>query len=65
MNRYILEFEKDGKTERTSFEATDDEQAKVNAKETLDYLQRVAKTINKELRFPQLYRHIRPVAFSR
>lgn len=58
MHTYILEFEKDGKTESISFEATDDEQAKVKARETLEFLRKVADSINKELRYPNLYLRI-------
>lgn len=58
MNHYVLEFEKDGKTECIGLDAVDDERAKVVAREKLEYLRKVAESINKELRHPNLYRQI-------
>lgn len=58
MNRYVLEFEKDGQTHSTSFDAIDDDRAKTEAREKLSFLREVAESINKELRHPELYRQI-------
>ena len=58
MNRYVLEFEKDGKVQGASFDATDDEQAKKMAREKMTFLQEISATQNQELRHPELYRQI-------
>ncbi|MCR4286358.1 MAG: hypothetical protein NUW00_05685 [Candidatus Kaiserbacteria bacterium] len=58
MNRYVLEFEKDGGILSTSFDAIDDDKAKTIARERLSFLREVAESTNKELRHPELYRQI-------
>ena len=58
MNRYVLEFEKEGETLSSSFDAIDDDKAKTIAREKLSFLREVAESANKELRHPELYRQI-------
>lgn len=58
MNTYVLRFEKEGKVESLSFDAVGDEQAKVMAREEMNFLQKIADSLNQELRHPELYRQI-------
>jgi hypothetical protein len=58
MNKYILEFEKDGKIEGASISAVDDDEAIVKAIERVNFLREVYASINNELRHPELYRVI-------
>lgn len=56
MNNYILKFSRDGKIERITFEAADDDHAKMVAREKFDSLQGNAR--GGGLRYPNLYREI-------